>query len=263
VQLSGASNAVILDGEAVGTIIDDDGLPSLTIADQMVLEGNSGAKNAVFAVTLSPASADTVTVNYTTIAGSAAAGEDYTAVSDTLTFTPGQTGKEIAVPIIGDVVDEGVQETFTVMLSNAGNATIVDNQAIGTITDDDSARLSQGVGPQVLEGNSGTTPAVFTVTLSTPAAFVVTVDFEVNPGATDIGATAGEDYIDTAGTLTFQPGDTTKTFTVDLIGDNIMEPDEIFSTLISNANVPISVNGSIAYILNDDGNTLYLPFVVK
>ena len=263
VQLSGAVNAAILDGEAVGTIIDDDGLPALTITDQTILEGNSGTKDAVFVVTLSPASSDTVTVDYSTVTGAAAIGADFTAVFDTLTFTPGQTSKEITVPVFGDMIDEGVEEAFTVMLSNPGNANLVDDTAIGSITDDDTARLSTGVPVEVMEGKNGTTPAVFTVTLSTPAAFLVTVDYEVNSGATGSGAQAGEDFIDSSGTLTFQPGETVQTYTVEIIGDSEQESDELFSTRISNANVPISVNGNLATILNDDGFMIYLPLVVK
>lgn len=264
VQLSSATNATLLDDEAVGTIIDDDGLPSLTISDQTILEGNSGTQNAVFVVTLSPASVDVVTVDASTVTGAAANGVDFTAVFDTLTFTPGQTSKEISVPILGDVIDEGVAETFTIMLSNPSNATIIDDSAIGTITDDDTARLRHGTRVEVYEGDSGTTPAVFTVTLSTPAAYVITVDFEVKSGvASSDGAIAGEDFTANSGTLTFQPGETTQNYTVDIIGDTKLEPDELYSTLISNANVPISVNGNLATILNDDGPSIYLPLVVK
>jgi hypothetical protein len=105
--------------------------------------------------------------------------------------------------------------------------------------------------------------AVFTVTLSTPATFVVTVDYEVNSGVGNTGAVAGTDFVDTAGTLTYQPGETTKNYTVQVVGDTDIELDEVFSTLISNANVPISVNGSIGHILDDDNFKVYLPSVIK
>lgn len=214
-------------------------------------------------VTLSPASGDTVTVNYDTKEGSAVAGEDFTAISDSLTFDPGETIQQIAVEVNGDIFDEGTFETFTVHLSNPQQAKIVDGEAVGTITDDDTARLSHEAGPQVLEGDSGTTPAVFTVTLSTPAAFIVTVDYELSSGFGDTGAKAGEDFIDISDTLKFQPGETIQTYTVDIIGDTEPEEDEIFSSLIKNANVPITVNGSLGHILNDDGFELYLPAVLK
>ena len=244
------------DGRATATIIDNDGLPSLTIADQTVLEGNSGTVTAEFVVTLSPAATETVTVDFETLSDSATAAEDFTTQADTLTFAPGETSQTIPVLVNGDDIDEGDSEQFIVELSNPTNAAVTDAQALGTITDDDSARLSQTVGPQVFEGNSGTTPAVFTVTLSAPADFPITVDYEISPGFGETGATAGEDYIDISGTLTFDPGDTTQTYTVQIIGDTDSEADERFGSLIKNANAPITVNGSSATILNDDGATL-------
>jgi len=148
-------------------------------------------------------------------------------------------------------------------LSNPSNAAIADEEAKGTITDDDEARLSQGIGPQVLEGDSGNTPAIFTVTLSTPADFTVSVDFEVSSGYGADGAKAGEDFVPISGTLTFQPGDTEKTYTVQIIGDTIAESDETYSSLIRNANVPINVNGSLAKILNDDDFSIFLPLILR
>ncbi|MCB8921323.1 MAG: hypothetical protein H6662_07045 [Ardenticatenaceae bacterium] len=263
VQLSNPSNAELVDGLATGTIVDDDGLPALTIADESVLEGNSSTVNMLFTVQLSPPSPDTVTVDYTTVAGTAEAGVDYTAVADTLTFNPGETSQQITVTVLGDIIDEGISENFTVQLSGAVNANLEDAAATGTITDDDSARLSHNYGPHIPEGNSGLTPAVFTVTLSTPAAFTITVDYEVSSGYGEDGATLGVDFLATPGTLTFLPGETVKTYTVDVVGDMELEADEYYSSLISNANVPITVNGSPAAILNDDGYLIYLPTILR
>ena len=273
VLLSDPVNADLLDAEAVGTIVDNDGLPALTIVDQSLLEGNAGVTDMQFEVTLSPASASVVTVDYMTMNGTATAGSDYTMVGDTLTFQPGQTNKTLAVSILGDITDEGSSEEFTVLLSSPSNAALADGEAAGTITDDDNARLSHEFGPHVPEGDSGFVPAVFSVTLSTPAAFPINVDFEVSSGFGDDGAKAGEDFVPISGTVTFQPGETEQTYTVQMIGDTIIENDESYSSLIGNANVPITVNGSLAAILNDDGDDdddggddnywIYLPIVIK
>jgi len=262
VTLSSPLNADLLDAEATGTIVDNDGLSSLTISNQTVLEGNTGTTVIEFTVSLSPPSAAIVSVDYVLADGTAEAGIDYTAISDTLTFNPGETEQTISVDVLGDVIDEGSSENFSVQLSNPVNANIAVGTAAGTITDDDTAQLRAQAGPSVLEGNVGMTPAVFTVTLSTPADFVITVDYETTPGYGEDGATAGEDFVPISGTLTFQPGETAQTYTVQVIGDTDGEPDEYFSSLLSNANVPVSPNSSFAYILNDDFR-IYLPLVIK
>jgi CSLREA domain-containing protein len=122
---------------AVLTINDNDPSPSLKIAPASVVEGNTGTVNAVFSVTLSAASGQTVSVNYATANGTATAGSDYAAATGALSFSPGQTTKTINVVVNGDVTDR-VNETFFVNLSNPTNATIAVGQALGIIIDDDA-----------------------------------------------------------------------------------------------------------------------------
>ena len=118
------------------TITDDDDPPSLAVDDAAVTEGDSGTVNATFTASLSTESGRTVTVDWTTSDGTATAGADYSAGSGTLTFAAGDTEKTFDVAVTGDTMDEA-DETFTVTLSNAGNASIPDATATGTITDDD------------------------------------------------------------------------------------------------------------------------------
>nr|MDZ8001586.1 Calx-beta domain-containing protein [Aulosira sp. DedVER01a] len=135
-------------------------LSTLSIKDITVSEGNTGTKNATFTVTLSAASNSVVTVKYATANGTATAGSDYTATTGTLTFNPGDTSKTLNVAVTGDLTAE-VYETFFVNLSNAANATIADNQAVGTITNDDG-----GSGNDTLAGGSGNDTYAFNA--STP-----------------------------------------------------------------------------------------------
>jgi ribosomal protein L35AE/L33A len=121
-------------------VTDTNGQPVLAINDVTVTEGNTGTVQANFTVSLSPASTEAVTVNYATANGSATAGSDYVAVSAQVSFQPGQTSQPGTVVVKGDVIDEP-NETFTVNLSNAVNATIVDNQGLGTISDDDGSSI--------------------------------------------------------------------------------------------------------------------------
>ena len=251
----------LLDAQAVGTIIDNDGLSELSIADQTITEGNSGSKSMPFVVTLSPASTSIVTVSYATVAGTATPGSDFTAANNTLVFQPGQISKTISISVLGDTLDEGVSEAFTVQLSNPINATLTDGSATGTITDDDAARVSFASGPTVLEGDSGFTAGTFTVTLTTAANFTITVDYTLSSGVGAGGATVGEDFVPASGTLTFTPGVTLLTFPVNIIGDEQGEADEIFYGNLSNASVPVNGGVDSGLILNDDAFLIYLPLV--
>ncbi len=113
-------------------------VPSLSIADLAVVEGNTGTTAAVFTVTLSAPSTDTVTVMFQTADGTALAGSDYTAAGGMLTFAPGTTTQTATVSVTGDTTSED-NETFFVRLTSPTNATIADSEAVGTILDDDAA----------------------------------------------------------------------------------------------------------------------------
>lgn len=266
VHLSNPTNADILDSQGTATIIDDDGLPSLTIADVTITEGNSGTATATFTVSLSPADNNPVTVDFETVNGTAVANTDYTAASGILTFDPGETSRPIAITIHGDQIDEGESEIFTVQLSNPVNANLVDDEGAGVIEDDDISRVSLFNGPPVVEGDAGGTTAVFTVTLELPTAFPVTVDYYTQSGTGGNFATPGVDFEPISGTLSFNPGETEKIVTVTIYGDLEVEQDEVFSLYLINAN-PISIYGSTATanILNDDDVLwlAYLPLVVR
>src|SRR5205823_8090751 len=130
-------NSTIADAQGQGTIVNDDSQPTITINDVSVLEGNSGTSTAMFMVSLSSPTYQTVTVNYATADGTATvAGNDYQSASGTLTFNPGQTIQTISVVVIGDTNSEP-DETFFVNLTGPSNAAIADGQGIGTILNDD------------------------------------------------------------------------------------------------------------------------------
>jgi streptogramin lyase len=234
----------------VGKIAPAPPLPTLSINNVSQNEGNSGLTPFVFTVTLSAPSASTVTVAYATADGTATAGSDYNATSGTLTFNPGVTTQTITVNVIGDTIVEP-DETFTVNLSSPVGATIAVGTGTGTIVNDDVA-----AGPTLSinnvsanEGNSGTTPFVFTVTLSAASGSTVTVNYATADGT----ATAGSDYAAASGVLTFAPGATTQTITVNVIGDTTPEPNETFFVNLSGAtNATIAVSQGIGTIVNDD-----------
>jgi hypothetical protein len=214
------------------TIVDDDTAPSLSISNESVTEGDAGTTNMVFTVTLSAASAQTVTVDWATANGTATAPADYTADSDQLTFTAGDTEETITVAVQGDLLDEGVSEMFEVNLSGESNATISDATGEGTITDDDDPPSLSISDESVTEGDAGTTDMVFTVTLSAASGQTVTVDWATADGT----ATAPADYTADSDQLTFTAGDTEETITVAVQGDLLDEGvSETFNVNLSGA----------------------------
>jgi PKD repeat protein len=222
---------------------------SLSIADMAVKEGNSGTKTLVFKVVLSAVSSTNVTYNIATADGTATAGSDYVASSLTnQTITAGLLSKTFSVTINGDTMVEP-DETFFVNISNVNGALVARGQAVGTIQNDDYPSLSIG-DVSVIEGNSGTSLATFTISLSGAAPTDVTYDIATLNGT----ASAPTDYV--ASSLTGQvipAGQTSKTFSVVVNGDTTIEPNERFRVMLSNVN-GATVSRGVAYgtIVNDD-----------
>src|SRR5205085_10704535 len=104
VNLSGATNGFIGDGQGVGTILDNE--PRISINDVTVTEGNTGSVNATFTVSLSAAYDQAVTVHFDTANGSAKAGSDYTAGAGDVTVAAGQTSQKFTVAVLGDRLPE-------------------------------------------------------------------------------------------------------------------------------------------------------------
>ena len=235
----------IIDAQGVGTIVNDDVAPNISIGDVGVAEGDTGTVTASFPVTLSAPSGREVDVNYATVAGTATAGSDYETATGTLVFNAGDTIKQIDVTVDADVVAEG-DETFTVGLSLPLNASILAaGTGLGTITDDDAGpKLAVDNNPTVVEGNGGTPATLnFTVSMVPASLSIVTVDYATAGGT----ATAGSDYTTTSGTLTFAAGEVTKTVTVDVAGDTTYEPGETFTVNLSN---PV---GALSKIIDAQG----------
>jgi hypothetical protein len=136
VTLSSPTNVTITTATGTGTIQNDDGQPALTINNVSQVEGNAGTTNFLFTVALSPASGQTVMVNFATADGTATAGSDYTAASGTLTFAPGVTTQNFNVLVNGDAVFEA-DEMFAVNLSAPINATITTATGTGSIVNDE------------------------------------------------------------------------------------------------------------------------------
>lgn len=248
VRLADPAGATISSASATGTIQDNDNKSMLSVSNAEANEGSAGANSTMtFKVTLAPASARTVGVAWATANGTATAGSDYTAASGTLTFAPGETEKSVAVPVLGDDVNEE-NETLLVNLSGATGAAVADAQGLGTIVDknappslsidDPSARESEG--------------AIFTVTLAGTTLRTVTVSFSTADGI----AREGSDYSPRRGTLTFAPGEKTKTIVVTVLDDTVAESLETFFVNLGDpVNAVITKSRGVASIEASDQAT--------
>jgi ELWxxDGT repeat protein len=246
-ELTGPTNAVIIDNRGVGTILDDE--PRVSIGDVTVTEGNTGTVAAVFTVTLAAAYDQPVTVPYTTANGTATAGTDFLSATNSVTLPAGATSHTVAVSVVADRLGEP-DETFVVNLTGTAGTTVADGQGVGTIRDDEP-RISIGDVSR-FEGRKGqTTVLTFIVRLSAAYDKAVTFSYRTRDGT---ATTANNDYRAKSGTITFTPGETAKTITIEVKGDSRREADETFYVdLFGNTSNSLLLDGvGIGAILNDD-----------
>ena len=209
------------------TITDNDPTPTLEFSATSTYTKDEGAGQFTIAVELSTASGLTVTVDYSTTAGTATAGLDYTTVAGTLTFTPGVTSQNIVVPISEDTLDEN-NETLKLGLANPQNATVAGtNPATLTITDNDLPPTVQ-IEAQVYSVDEAAGQVTITVTLSSVSELTATVGYATSDGTGESGAKSPGDYGAKTGTLTFSAGMTQTTITIAINDDAIKENTERF-----------------------------------
>jgi nitrous oxidase accessory protein NosD len=218
-----------------------------------VIEGGA----ATFTVRRTGGTAAGESISYTIAPGTATAGTgagaDYSApaYSGTIIFSEGETEKVITVQTTDDALDEP-DETFTVTLSNPGGGAkpgaVMASTA--TILDNDNAPTISVASLASLEGNSNTAAErkrlTFNATLSAASGKTVTLQYATVDGT----ARAGTDFSAMSGALTFAPGETSKTITVEILGDLILEGDENFTLEVRDADLLLaSATGTIQ---NDD-----------
>ena len=231
-------------------------MPTISILDAAIDEGNSLTRSLTFKLQLSAPATVPVRYSIATSDGTALAGSDYTAKSQTSISIPaGNTEKNFLVTIKGDTASEP-DETFHVTLSGVTGATIADGQAVGTIRNDDGSG-GGGTLPgmsianvTVVEGNSGTKQAVFTVKLSQAATSNVSYDIATANGT----ATAGSDYVAASATgQVIAAGQSSRTFAVTVSGDTTLETSERFKVNITNVSGAVLTDSQgVGIISNDD-----------
>lgn len=221
--------------------------PLLIIGNASGSEAFASATGMVFVVTLSGASAEAISANYFTLDGTAMNGLDYVGTNGTVAFAPGTTNATIRVYALDDILDEP-DRSFTVLLTNVVNAVVSDGSGDGAVLDDDPPPTITIADTSVMEGESGTTNAVFHLTLSKLAIVEVSIRCTT---ATNTAST--NDYTPTVGTVFFPAGTTNATFAVAVRGNTVNEPDEtFFVNLTLPFNATIARAQAVGTILNDD-----------
>lgn len=248
-HLSGPLNARISDGIAKLNILDNDSPPSISINDVATEEGNTGIKSASFTANLSAPSSFEVRVGFTVVGGTATISDDFDPVEGTLVFNPGVTSRTITVNLRGDNIHE-LDETFFVNLSDPVNSSIADAQGQGTILNDDPVPAITVFNAASSEQTGVDNTLTLGFSLSNRSSQTITVDF----ATADDTATSGSDYVNTTGTVTFNPGETQKTTTITIKDDLIDEVQETFFVNLSNpVNATIADGQAQCFISDNDG----------
>lgn len=260
------------------------GPAQVSITDQSVNEGNGGETTVTFTVTLSHLQGFPVEIEYKTLDGTAtAASGDYLSIPNTvLTFAPGETSKSITVTVYGDTMYEP-HEQFQLSIvraqrmdpSGAVNLDVNHTPVLVTIVNDDpiptiAIRDFQQVGvdndndpltPLIYDENM---PAHFLVTLSNPSQYTITVQWRTDAATTFQGANPddaatpsgfpGADFVMANGTITFQPGETQKSFDVVVNDDALDENEESFFVDLYNPTYAEIGDGRAYGLIADDDN---------
>ena len=213
-----------------------------------IVEGTGGAPRMV-AVTLQRTNVVSAgSVSYSTEAASALANQDFLPRSGTVFFKPGMASQTILVPVIQDSTPEGA-EAFLIRLSNPNGGTLANDTGTVLITDDDlAAPATPSLSLQAARTRESAGNMLFTATLSAPQGSPLVASYSLAGGTantTDFGAAAG--------TITFAPGATQASFSVPILPDTAVEPDEDFLVFLTSAALPGHTANATGTILDDDG----------
>jgi beta-glucanase (GH16 family) len=231
----------------------EEALPKLEISDALIVqEGTESQNKAIISFNLSIPASKEVTITWSTLDGTAVAGEDYVAQEEVTTvFKEGDSEKTVEVLLINDDIFEG-DEKFSVSVTGVKNATLGNSTCYVTIENDDAfipelelpSRYSQA------EGTSSQTIFRVPVSLSGKTDQEVRFNWSTSAGWAKIN----EDFLAVGSTqVVFSPGETEKILEVTVLNDDVFEMDDYFDILVSDVQgANSSVTSIRVYIINDD-----------
>ncbi len=203
------------------TITDDDPPPHVSF-EATASDGDELTKLVNLKVILDKASEQEVMVDYAATGGTANGdGVDYTFSNGKLKFKPGEIAQTIPLTVVLDALEEE-DETITVTLRKPVLAKLGKNK-VHTYTIKNVEVPAIAFSQVASQGSEEITPVNLTVTLSAASTRVITVDYATKGGT---ATSEGEDYTLDPGTLTFNPGETSKTISIPIMDDKNDEMDK-------------------------------------
>ena len=243
--------------------ITDDERPATLQFGASSYSTTENAGSATITVSRSGGTSQAASVQYTTVDGTAKAGQDFQTSSGTLDFAAGESNKAFTIPILEDTLVEG-NETLIVSLSGVTGSGVSlgsPTSATLTIVDDDqpppASTIQFAASSASAAENAGS--ASLAVTRSGSTALAASIAYAVTGGT----ATAGTDYQLAAGTLSFGPGESTKNIVINLLDDQILEGDETVLLTLSNvtgAGASLGSPSTITLTITDDERPATLQF---
>ena len=227
--------------------------PVISIADAGVVQSRSASTNLTFKLQLSNPSQRTISVSYQTSDGSALAGSDYAPASGVVAFAPGTTNLTIPVTVYANTLSEPTKNLF-LNLAQATNAVTAQSFATGSITNNNPNSALSISDATVLEGDAGTTNALFQLSLSAPSGKTVSLSWNTAAGT----AVPGFDYLPGSGSISFAPGQTNQFISVAVLANTWFQPNRAFYVNLSYpANTYFVRSQGLGTILDDDAWRLH------
>ena len=233
-------------------------LANITLALSSNSITEDGTTNLVYTFTRIGNTTNALTVNYS-VGGTATFNTDYSqsgaasfaATTGTIIFAAGASTATLTINPTTDTTFES-NETVALTLATGSGYTIGTTTAVtGTITNDDSSSsvsINLSNNQTIVEGNTSPQNASYSVSLSNASTQSITVQYATTNGT----ATAGVDYTSTTGTLTFNPGDTSKVINIPILNDSLNEANETFTlTLNSPTNASLGTTANITTTITD------------
>ncbi len=248
INLTNPMGATIGDPQGQITIIDNDIAPAITLTVNDITV-NESAGTAMLTICASGISTTPITVNYTTLNGSAQAGLDFNNVTGTITIPAGQLCMNITIPIVDDNVQEPT-ETLFLSLTNPNGATIADPLGQVTILDNDDSTTTPAITINDITVNENDGTATLQICIPAPSNSNVSVNYNTANGSAQMNV----DYSFASGLATIPAGQTCTNVTVPIIDDNNPEPTENFVVNLTNPNggTIADPQGQVTILDNDD-----------